>query len=159
MNNEAYANIAVEFDDDCFNHRLAFNNINEDKESFITTEKMKWEEKMMRVFGDEPTMEPKDLALAGSSATKVGANIDFLSTHVWPKLAERSQDQLLTVCKRWGKEVITTLNFPRPQAMNWAYTKCLVLSCTQSSRKVVRMEKDQNEAEWRTMHFKYLCQL
>ena len=61
----------------------------------------------MRVFGDEPTMELEYLALAGSSATKVGANINLLSTHVCPKLVERSQDQLLTVCKRWRKQVIT----------------------------------------------------
>ena len=61
------------------------------------------------------------------------------------------------VCKKWG-EIATTLNFPRPQTMNWAYTKCLILSCTQSSLKVVRMEKCQDEAEWRTVHFKCLCQ-
>ena len=123
MNYEAYANIIAEFDDDSFNHRLALNDINEDKESFITAKRTKWEEKMMRLFGDEPTVEPKDLALAGSSATKVGSNIDLLSTHVWPKLAERSQDQLLTVYRKWGKEVVTTLNFPRHKTMNWTYTK------------------------------------
>ena len=41
MNNEAYANIAVEFDDDCSNHRPALNNIKEDKETFIVAEKAK----------------------------------------------------------------------------------------------------------------------
>lgn len=73
MKNEAYANIAAEFDDDCFNHWFAFNNINEDKESFIDAERVKWEEKI----GDEPIMEPENLALEKSSATKVGANIIF----------------------------------------------------------------------------------
>ena len=111
----------------------------------------------MRVFGDETTVEPEDLALAGSSATKVDYNIDLLSTHVWPKLVEKSQDQLLTVCKKWG-DVATTLNFPRHQTINWAYTKCLIPSCTQSSLKVVRMEEGQDEVEWRTVHFKCLCQ-
>ena len=70
-NNKACANIAAEFDDDCSNHCFSFNDINEDKESFITIERAKWEEKNMRVFGDEPTVEPEDLTLAGSSATKV----------------------------------------------------------------------------------------
>ena len=45
MNNKADTNIAVEFHDDSLNHHFAFNSISEDKEAFITTEKVKWEEK------------------------------------------------------------------------------------------------------------------
>ena len=37
MDNEAYANVAAEFDDDCFNHHRALNIINEDKKAFIAT--------------------------------------------------------------------------------------------------------------------------
>ena len=58
---------------------------------------------MVRIFGDNPIVELENLAFAELSATKVGANMDLLSTHIWPKLAERSQDRLLRVCKKWGK--------------------------------------------------------
>ena len=130
MNNEAYANMEAEFDDNCFNHRFSLNNIEEDKDSFITNERARWAEKMARVFGNKPTVEPEDLALAGSRATEIVSHIDLLSTHIWPKLANKSQDQLFMVCKRWRKEVLTILNFPRPQMTNWAYAKRLILSCT-----------------------------
>ena len=114
---------------------------------------------MTRFFGVHPTKEPEDLVMAESSATKLDANIDLLSTHIWTRLVERSQDQLLTIRKKWGKEVISAFNFPRPQTMNWAYAKCLILSYTRSSIKVVRVEEGQDEVEGRTVHLKCLCQL
>lgn len=42
MNNEAYANLVAEFDDDCFNHRYAFNDIEEEKGLFIINERFRW---------------------------------------------------------------------------------------------------------------------
>lgn len=92
MNNKAHANMATEFDYDCFNNHFTLNNIEEDNESFITNERARWTEKMARVFSDEPTVEPEDLTLLGSSASKISSNIDLLSTHIWPKLAQESQD-------------------------------------------------------------------
>ena len=82
MSNEARANMTAEFDDDCFSHCFTLNNIEEDKESFITNERARWAEKMARVFDDEPAVELRDLALARLSAVKIGSNIDLLSTHI-----------------------------------------------------------------------------
>lgn len=114
---------------------------------------------MARIFGDNPIMEPEDPSLAESNVTKVGVSIDILATYIWPKLLATSQDKLLLVCKKWGKEVTNAFNFPRPQTLNWVYAKRLVLTCTQTSVKVVRIEPHQDEAEGRTIHSKCLCQV
>ena len=134
MNNEAYANLAVEFDDDCFIHRFTFNNIEEDKEFFITNERGRWAEKMEYIFGNAPVMGQEILGWR-NQALLVGSNIYLLSTHIWPKSDGKSHHELLTVCKKWENYVSTILNFPRPQRMNWVYTKSLTLSCTHSSLK------------------------
>ena len=43
--------------------------------------------------------------------------------------------------------------------MNWAYAKRLVLSCTHSSLKLVRIEEGQDEHQGRMVHFKCMCKL
>ena len=104
-------------------------------------------------------MEPDVLKVFESSATKVGSDMDILSIYIWPKLEEKSQDKLLTVCKKWRNEISTTFNLPRPQRMNWMYAKTLVLSSTKSSLKVVRMEEGHNENQGKIIHFKWLYEL
>ena len=83
---------------------MAYNKTRDFKES------IGWIEKTGQVFGDEPVVKPEDPEVVESSAMKVGPNMDLLSIYIWPKL----MDKLLTICKKWGKEISIIFNFPRP---------------------------------------------
>ena len=113
-------NVVGDLDKDCFNHHQALDIVQEDKEAFKTTKTQQWNDHMAKIFANDPTMEPEDPTLVESSATKVGASMDILATFIWPRQLESSEDELVLVCKKWGKEIANTFNFPRPQTLTWA---------------------------------------
>ena len=60
----------------------------EDWEEFKEIEIKKWQDKVLKYFGEGSKIQPRDIEKKDYSATNVGNNTDFLVTNLWPLLGK-----------------------------------------------------------------------
>lgn len=69
-------------------HRFNMDIIKEDWEEFKESEIKKWQENILKYFGKDSKIQPKEIEKKDSSATNMGNDIDFLVINLWPRLGK-----------------------------------------------------------------------
>lgn len=99
----------------CFNHFLAFDIRNEEKERFCHEQSNNWITALNHHFGLNP-----EILTDISHRRSIGDNLDILTHHIFPKLNAIEQKKAILVCKGWGRAILSKHLFPNfQQRFHW----------------------------------------
>lgn len=146
------------FPGECWRHRFNMDIIQEDWEEFMNEEMQKWQAKVIKFFGEDPKIQPRDPKQQGSNTAIIGSNMDFLAINLWPKMEKDDLRKMVSVCKAWGEDIVKKYFIPD---LTFKYNRSIICDGRMGvfKRKYRIVHLGNNRSFEKLIQYKCTCQI